>query len=312
MRNAIFTIDVASQPRSLFSVQERATGDLTLILKNNLGLADEGSYERLPEAEILELRYSLHRSDESPTGVNVLKRTMITADGRRSYVRNHTRAVKKAKRFTLMHSQRTMDLSDPQYILRKNRGKLFSLGSYDPRIFQLFFQISVGPAEREFTYFKLSDDLNLMQIPFSSFRLVVMWCFLTLPSDVTASWQSYETKTDAELAAMTPEERAIFDWFPDGVDEHDAIDGFRTVRRVIREWHFMAMARDWSEELRERGLPVVTTIGGAFCREGRSSSVDFLEHARRCSLIFEKEDADLFDTLTRARSATEYWVEPGH
>jgi hypothetical protein len=48
MRNAVFTIDVAGEPRSVFSVQERASGDLTLLVNSRtLGLAVEGSYERI-------------------------------------------------------------------------------------------------------------------------------------------------------------------------------------------------------------------------------------------------------------------------
>jgi hypothetical protein len=232
---------------------------------------------------------------------------MRTADGKIYSAANYTRAIKKANQFTLLHSQRSADLSDPTYILNKDRGTVFSLGSYNPQLLQLFYQIWVGAAEREFRYFQLSDDFGLIQVPFANFRIILIWCFLTLPSDVTASWQSYETKTDDELAAMSPERRKVFDWLPDGVDERQAVDGFRSIRGVFRDMHFEAMSREWPETIRGRDLRVVRGIGGKFCREGLLGTADFEEHIARCRLAFSDEDGVLFHRLTTARSATEYW-----
>ena len=203
MRNAVFTIDVAGEPRSVFSVQERASA--TSPFSSTVEHWDWRSRARMSgyaEPSPLVLRYSLHRSDESPTGINVLKRTIVSADGERSDGGNYTRAIKNTKRFTLLHSHRAMDLSDPRYTLGKNRGTVFSLRSYDPSVSSCSIKIWAGPAEREFSYYRVTDDLKLIQQRFAAFRLAIMWCFLTLPSDVTSSWQSYETKTDSELAAI--------------------------------------------------------------------------------------------------------------
>ena len=225
---------------------------------------------------------------------------------------SYTRAIKNTKRFTLLHSHRAMDLSDPRYTLGKNRGTVFSLRSYDPSVSSCFIKIWAGPAEREFSDYRVTDDLKLIQQRFAAFRLAIMWCFLTLPSDVTSSWQSYETETDSELAAMSSQARAnSSEWFANGVDEDDAIDGFRSIRRVMRDWHVEAMARAWPEELQDRGLVVVKSIGSAFCREGQTSSVEFQEHAGRCRLVFSMKDAELFDALSTARSAIEFWNTPG-
>lgn len=133
----IFSISVSGHARQLFSIQEKSSGDLTLIVKHS---PFSGAEEAGPPAEgdaVIEERFSIHISPES-SRVNVIKYTQVLKDGRRRITRNYTEAIKIHDRLAGIYMRRNGDMSESRYIVKAKKGKIVSLGSYDPKFLNLY------------------------------------------------------------------------------------------------------------------------------------------------------------------------------
>ena len=107
---------VEGTPRLLFSIQERASGDLTIVIKQSKFATD---YEGAPCTEddtVIEDRFSVHRSQQSAEN-NVVKYTRILKDGRCLYNMHFTKAIKKNGLFANLFLRRAGNLVDPRYAI---------------------------------------------------------------------------------------------------------------------------------------------------------------------------------------------------
>jgi hypothetical protein len=115
----IFTTSIEGTERRLFSVQEQASGDLTVILRHsrfdNLGV--EGA-ETTDADLLLEERFSIHRTPKNPS-INAIKYTKIRGDGKCGYTRNYSTALKLHNCFAGILIRRTGDMSDAHYLVRR-------------------------------------------------------------------------------------------------------------------------------------------------------------------------------------------------
>ena len=175
----IFSISINDRPRALFSVQERLSGDLTIIMKRFAYSPKELTDFPLPEDKLVEERFSIHTSPASKY-VNVIKYTNVTK-GSVHITRNYTRAIKIRNCFSAVFARLVGDVSYQQHLDNLNKIILLSLGSYDPVHFHLMYFVIVGPKDRNF--FVPSDSkVNLIQHEFRHFRLVVLWQFFVFPA----------------------------------------------------------------------------------------------------------------------------------
>ena len=94
----LFSIGIKGIQRSLFTIQERASGDITIIIKHSkFSPGEEGG--RTNESDtIVEQRCSVHRTPKNDQ-INVIKSTTILKDGRAFYTRNYNRAIKSERQF---------------------------------------------------------------------------------------------------------------------------------------------------------------------------------------------------------------------
>ena len=178
-----FVVDLDGHPRSLFSVVE--SGDeTTLGLKSsshNMKLG-QGAPLSIPisnPTEILQQKYSIHPSPESEQGINVIKQTLLLADGRKIPYYHYTRAIKSGENFAFVFCRRCGQLEQPHYIARGTSH--ISLGSYDPTRFVLIYAVIVGAKETEFSH-QSPIAVNVKQVVFNNLRLIVLWSFLSVPS----------------------------------------------------------------------------------------------------------------------------------
>ena len=180
-----FTIDVNGQPRTLFSVVERRN-DVTLVLKSAHFNARHGSavfLEYFPSntsSKIIENRYSIHPSPSSDS-INVIKHTMVLANGDRIHNRNYTQVIKKKERFTLVYCRQCGNIALPRYAAQ---GKFtnVSLGSFEPQYFTLMYGVFVGASDAEFAGQYEARILNVLQHKFDKIRIVVFWTFMNIAS----------------------------------------------------------------------------------------------------------------------------------
>jgi hypothetical protein len=102
-----FTVDLDGHPRSLFSAV-KGRDEITLGLKSEYINDRQGDALRgqdVPKqspSEVIEHRYSIHPSHQSKQNINVVKQTMLMANGRKLSTRHHTKVIKSGRNFALI------------------------------------------------------------------------------------------------------------------------------------------------------------------------------------------------------------------
>lgn len=109
-------INAAGLPRGLFSVREASKDDLTVILKNRVGYAPIGTLSPVGAPSVIEHRYSVHASLNSPFNINVIKRSLRLSDNRKQVGIMHTRSLKQTNCFTPLFSDQCPNLNKPKHM----------------------------------------------------------------------------------------------------------------------------------------------------------------------------------------------------
>jgi hypothetical protein len=230
----IFSVAIKGQQRLLFSIQERASGDLTIIVKHSRFHTAEDGGASTQNDRVTEERYSIHKSNESPA-VNVIKYTKVVANGSLINSNNYTKALKVFNQFAAIVIRRAGDLSDTRYLVPPSKGTIISLGSYNTDICQPVFMVLVGNKDRIFLL-KSSTNINVLQRKFSNFNIVVLWQFLALHGEASTKSLNLKTFNDEEIAEMKMlhyAEAEKMAKMSEGVSDIGAIDAFIELRTVL-------------------------------------------------------------------------------
>jgi hypothetical protein len=141
-----FMVRTPNGPRTLFSVIEKANGELVITLKT-------GGYfgsPPQPDSRVIEQRYSIHTSPKSPD-YNVMKLTINMEDGRPVHLVALTDAVKKRNGFSTLLVRRCEDLSRLDEAPRgQNKERILTLAEYDPARGNFYYGIFVGHPDTVF------------------------------------------------------------------------------------------------------------------------------------------------------------------
>jgi len=170
-------IRVNGLPRTLFSVSERKpSGDLVIRIKT-------GTFYGVGELteKIQEQRYSVHVSNDSRSGINAIKQTILLDSGRAIITRQYTKAMKRGNRFAALFTSLVPDLSPDKYLTDTSPRSVIDLGSYDPDAFVLIYMLVISNRDREFSA-PPGFQANITHIEFSEFRITVLWSFAIGPS----------------------------------------------------------------------------------------------------------------------------------
>jgi hypothetical protein len=282
-RASVFTIEVDGSPRKLFTVQERTkSGDLTVIVKHGLHFTEVGT-NAVPDPAAAKIKgqiVSIHSSAKSGTNINVINTTTYRADGRKFNVRQHTKAIKTTRRFAPLYMVRCPDLRDARYITTRKDSAL-SLGSYDPKVFQLFYMVFVGSAERAFTTYG-KHDINLIQVRIGAFRIAVLWCFLSNFSTTTSNVMRLATVRDEELPLLGPALRELAEEIANGLEEDDCVGTFRSLRQHAVKIFMDNIENDTPPSERTDISHLMPFM--AFFRNPDINSQEFREHFQRFEL----------------------------
>lgn len=266
----IFSATVEGTSRLLFSVQERASGDLTIILKQSKFATD---YEGAPSNEsdtIVQERISVHRSLQSAEH-NAVKYTRILKDGRCLYNLHFTKAIKKNDLFCNLLLRRAGNLLDPRYLIDRVRGDSISIGRFDPPHFQPVFMVLVGPANKEF---KPTSDfgVNFTQTRFEHFSIVILWQFLMLNSESTS--RSLIPKTfkqeDIDSANSAERHRQLMAAMARGLTEDEAINTFNEIKHWFPQLFLSESWDNLSESAKIANWPMqqAMLIADLYSRQG--------------------------------------------
>lgn len=257
--------------RLIFSVQERASGDLTIRIKPTVfhdKVLPDGSIQKV---KTIEQHYSVHRSTRSD--INALKLTSLLEDGDIEETRNYTKAIKQNNKFAGLFIRRTGDMKHDRYSFSPTKGTVVSLGQYHPTYFQPTFFVFVGPRDREF---KMPDDsnINIVQQKFEHFNLVVLWQFFALNGEASAASLTLRTFPAEDLAKAShvrTNTRMV-----DGFDEAAAIEAFHVLKNQMAQsmidQYVSGLTNDEKEKYSNmiaafRNCEMFLKIGGAFSVE---------------------------------------------
>jgi hypothetical protein len=259
----IFSVGIQGKQRLLFSIQERAAGDLTIVIKQSKFSTKAELAQTDENAAVIEERYSIHRSPESED-INVIKWTEVLKNGRVRNTRNYTQAIKRYGLFAVVFIRRAGDLSDSRYVVNSSRGRIVSLGEYDPVHFQPVFLLLAGAASREFEP-PLDTGINCTQVRFKYFRIVLLWQFLMLNGYQTSRTLIPKTFTQEEIDAAKLEEREAMSCMAFGFAEGGAINTFNRLKYQICDllldslWNKLSGTEKKENDLMSRSLRIAET-----------------------------------------------------
>jgi hypothetical protein len=230
----IFTVNIAETPRLLFSIQERASGDLTIIVKHSKFSAPYEDATIEEGQETGEERYSVHLSPQSE-GTNTIKYSRLGRGGETEYSYNNTTAIKKDGRIAGVFIRRVSDLSNRRYVVEPYRGTILSLGDYDPAQFQPVFAVFVSDPNRAFTPAK-NVSVNYTQLKLGAFNVIVLWQFILLTGFETSASLHITTKPD-NFDPDDPIQKQTLDRMIRGFDEEGVLRCFQDLKlRLINSW----------------------------------------------------------------------------
>jgi hypothetical protein len=224
-----YTIKTDGERRVFLSISERASGDVTVILKHadyHMGVASN------PDELIRTQRYSLHVSPKS-LDYSTVKHTIELDNGRRLTSAHVTSVVKgDVGRFAILFQRLVPDLRNDKYRIGiHDKAKICNLGEYDPANFTFSHALIIGSPSHEFP--TLGGDFNITQRVFGKFRLVVLWSFLTLPS-APIGRLVHNLTVPPELAGNTELEQQMKNLM-DGVDARECINLYSVHRMVLTQ-----------------------------------------------------------------------------
>lgn len=223
-------MEAAGRPRKLFTAQERASGDLTLILRSRVGYAELGTKAGLENPTFVEHRYSIHVSPNSIQGINTIKRTGRFSDDQKLRHFTFTKSLKTENVFVPLFFNRCPTLVSPTFDVSGNKDQLHSLGSYNPLANTLIFGVYVSKIG---SIFNLGDGTaNNLSKDFRNFSLHILWSFLRIPSFNLGSMLNYGSEP-REIYSGEPTPAESNGGFIDGFTELDCFLNFRAARSLL-------------------------------------------------------------------------------
>jgi hypothetical protein len=268
-----FSIEADGAPRLLFSLRESSNKDVMLIIRPG-GFFGDGPE---PTNEVLEQRYSIHRSASS-ADYNTIVHTIKLAGGNVYRLSHLTDAIKKRSGFAHVYSRLCPWLDTDQFAAsEKDKQFLMSLGAYETGRFTLVHSVFVGACDQEFEC-ELPRDTNLAQKQFCFLRVVVLWSFLTLPSHA----EGYLMHGHTIKPELVPDPVAQEELRKQmrGRSENDCLGLFAASKSLMRSIHMEVVSR-----VAKMDAQIVDAVA------------DYLPHGSSCSAEYAAYEGRMKEAL---------------
>lgn len=196
--NLRLVFKVGKETYKLLSVTERKCDDL-IVAPNKSEFYRDFNKEVIIEEnlKIKNQKYSVHCSPNSKTGINAIVHRLEYGN-KKINTNLYTKALKKNNLFIPLYSARSPNLLNKEYKTDLKRNKIINLGTYDPNISVLYYQIIISNTERDFNI-SSEIDFNFKSIKFRKFTLTIIWSFGILPSDGTGAKIHFTTLPDETI-----------------------------------------------------------------------------------------------------------------
>ena len=184
LKIARVVINIQGQDKNLYQIQERKSGDLTIMLKHGGKLTKETAEELgvHKETTIKNQRYSIHLSPQS-LEENTIKHTLELENEKNVETYHLTKALKKHNPYMAVPvvSQLHLNLSLKKYNNRAKRKETkYSFGRFFPEEHTLFTGLFI--TKKEFRIEKDFKHCNYLYIEFSNFNILILKTILFFPS----------------------------------------------------------------------------------------------------------------------------------
>lgn len=225
--------------RQIFSIVEKPSGELTVILRGGESVAD-GMHPTSPSV-LNELRISIHLSKDSAKNGRTIKET-VTIDG--GTTKTSAAFIKDSSEDLLwpVKSLLCPDLDDPRYdISKKINSPVIICENYPKKSCSLMVHIVVCAKNRPEPHFV---DRLLTVVPFAKFNILLYTSFLNVPTTRFGSMANMPTSppriNDIEHFRYYKIKKA----FPDGasVISDDDLDH---ILCDFSQWLFMGLMKLW-------------------------------------------------------------------
>jgi hypothetical protein len=131
-------------------------------------------------------KYSIHPSENSLTGGNLITNTVKSAAGQELERRVHfTTAIKGGDRFAPLYTRRFYDVQLADVMQAAAIDQTICLGVTHPA-FSLVLGVFVSAPHRRFEVDRELNNLWVAQHEFAKFRITVIWTFLSAPAGPSA------------------------------------------------------------------------------------------------------------------------------
>lgn len=182
--HSIFTIKVNGEEKELFKIHLKKDGNVVLSMERAENYRSAGQTEG--NHSIQQQKYSVHKSEKSANGINVIKHEFIIDDAEYSYPQYHyTKAIKNGFNFAPIVFKRCPDIALEKYAFDSSLLTLtntqISLGEFDTSQTTLFY--AIGVANKNY-HFDLENNGLIFHtnIEVGDFNFVVIWSFIPLTS----------------------------------------------------------------------------------------------------------------------------------
>jgi hypothetical protein len=197
---------------------------------------------------------------------------------------HYTEAMKQHGRAALLFAVRSTDLSHPRFLVDDLTGEDVSLGWYDPKQFQVFYQVAVSSldAPRQTAF---DEETNWREIDFTYFRITIFWTFASVASEIMGHIFFLGTVKPEDLRELADEDLKTFlKMVAAGFETKDLLELFRRWTRTHLMDDFVAKAERISGD--QDLLKFLRA--SVFFKKGDPNGARFLRHCRQRAKNFQR------------------------
>ncbi len=231
MNARVFSINVDGLPRRLFTIQEKSSGDLTIILKNPIFLGSPLIQTPETAKRITEYRWSLHISPNKGD-FSEFKFTIKAENAPEQNPRVFTRVIKQPGNYSPVFYFRSANLHCGHALFNplKKYPESISLGNLEPKGFQLILGVYAAHGDVNAVWTR-KGGVRAAHASFSRMNISVLWNFWPVPANGTTSLTIPDnSKGYLDKINATETERKLFDQLSYGIHPGNLINDFRPNR----------------------------------------------------------------------------------
>jgi len=247
-------VSVGKQISRLFSVKERENGDLVINMRSAEFYREAGNILSDEDPKITNQKYSVHCSKNSKEQINAIVHRIKFSNGKETSTSNYTKALKQTNKYAAIYAARAPDLSIEKYRVNPDERKHLLISSFESKMGTLYYMISVCNHESEMV--AEGNDYLVKYIPFTHFKLAIIWSFSPIPSHSSGVKSHFMTIPPEKLK---PDDVRLMERISEGYSALEIVQMFRDVRYTQHQERH-SILKKWMPEIESETLDVLFSL----------------------------------------------------